>query len=180
MATKILFKNKTNLIGNKISFENICFFFKICLPPNRQILISTITIPRQFIDFPQNEQKRRFQEKWYNLYSWLEYEVTTDSSFCYICKQYPIKDKEKPTFKTSGFKDWKNAKKFFEIHETSESHKTNQMLHYNRVSVEKSRKSCANKSFKFFNFCLTNIFNRATPLNAGFVFVLRWNNDNAF
>jgi hypothetical protein len=95
------------------------------------------------IDFPQNEQKRRFQEKWYNIYSWLEYEVTTDSSFCYICKQYPMKDKEKPTFKTSGFKDWKNAKKFFEIHETSESHKTNQMLHHNRVSVEKSRKSCA-------------------------------------
>jgi hypothetical protein len=54
-----------------------------------------------------------------------------------------MKDKEKPTFKTSGFKDWKNAKKFFEIHETSESHKTNQMLHHNRVSVEKSRKSCA-------------------------------------
>jgi hypothetical protein len=36
------------------------------------------------IDIPQNEQKRRFQEKWYHLYSWLEYEVTTDSSFCYI------------------------------------------------------------------------------------------------
>jgi hypothetical protein len=95
------------------------------------------------IDFPQNKQKRRFQVKWYHLYSWQKYEVTTYSSFCYICKQYPIKDKEKPTFKSSAFKDWKNAKKFFEIHETSESHKTNQMLHYHRISVEKSRKNCA-------------------------------------
>ncbi len=79
------------------------------------------------IEFPQNKQIRRFQEKWYNVFSWLEYDVSSDSAFCFICKQYPIylQEKEKSTFKTEGFRDWHNAKKLFTKHDTSDSHKTN-------------------------------------------------------
>ena len=58
--------------------------------------------------------------KWHNLFSWLEYEVSTDLAFCFISKQYTLKKKEKNTFKSGGFKDWKNAKKHFENHENSE------------------------------------------------------------
>ena len=95
------------------------------------------------IEFPQNKQKRRFQEKWYNEFSWLEYDVSSDSAFCFIGKQYPIKEKEKSTFKTEGFRDWHNAKKLFTIHDTSDSHKTNKLLLLNRMNVEKSKKSVA-------------------------------------
>ena len=95
------------------------------------------------IDFPQNEQKRRFQEKWYKQFSWIEYDVSTDAVFCFICKQYPVINKDKTSFKSTGFKDWHNAKKLFTLHENSEGHKRNQMLLQNRINVEKSKKSCA-------------------------------------
>ena len=95
------------------------------------------------IDFPKNEQKRAFQNKWYKEFNWLEYDIITDSALCFICKQYPLKDKEKETFKSTGFRDWHNAKKVFEKHKKSDGHEKNQMLHLNRINVEASKKSCA-------------------------------------
>ena len=99
------------------------------------------------IDFPANKQKRKFQAKWYNEFSWLEYDTSSDAAFCFICKQYPIKASEKTAFKSTGFKDWHNAKKMFKAHENSESHETNKMFLFNRVG------NCLN--FFVINFFLT-------------------------
>jgi hypothetical protein len=90
------------------------------------------------IDFSQNSKRRKFQEKWYKEFAWLEYEVANDVAKCFICKQYPYKEKDKGAFKSTGFNDWHNAKNAFNLHDKSESHKTNQMLLLNRIDVEKN------------------------------------------
>jgi hypothetical protein len=53
-----------------------------------------------------------------------------------------LKDKEKETFKSTGFRDWHNVKKVFIKHKNSDGHESNQMLHFNRINVEASKKSC--------------------------------------
>ena len=53
-----------------------------------------------------------------------------------VCK-FPLKEKEKLLFKSSGFRDWKNAKSYFKIHSNSEGHKINELLHLNRVRENK-------------------------------------------
>jgi hypothetical protein len=53
-----------------------------------------------------------------------------------------LKDKEKETFKSTGFRDWHNVKKVFIKHKNSDGHERNQMLHFNRINVEASKKSC--------------------------------------
>ena len=99
-----------------------------------QITNKTIEKPIQpILNFPANKNKRKFQAKWYKEFNWIEYNATLDAAFCFICKQFPIKASEKSTFKSTGFKDWHNAKSVLQLHQRSESHITNSMLLSNRV-----------------------------------------------
>ena len=108
-----------------------------CSSSNTNIVIYIDKPQQPVIDFARDKEKRRFQAQWYNEFSWLEYEISRDTAFCFICKQYPFKDKEKATFKSSGFNDWHNAKNFLKIHDSSDSHTKNKMLLLNRLNVEK-------------------------------------------
>jgi hypothetical protein len=97
------------------------------------------------------EHNRKFQANWYSKFSWLEYEISRDAAFCFICKQYRTIENEKCAFKLTDFNDWHNAIKSFSVHENTESHKTNTIRLLNRIIIEKNGvKSCASQ-FEFIN-----------------------------
>ena len=98
------------------------------------------------INFPKNKQNRKFQANWYTKFSWLEYDISRDAAFCFICKQYRTFENEKCAFKLTGFNNWHNATNTFSVHENTESHKTNTIRLLNRINIEKNgSKSCASQ-----------------------------------
>ncbi|GJV48997.1 zinc finger MYM-type protein 1-like protein [Tanacetum coccineum] len=63
-------------------------------------------------DFPQTNfggKMRRFRYEWYQKYSWLEYSISKDSAFCYVCYLFNVKDFNGiggDAFVRNGFKGW--------------------------------------------------------------------------
>jgi hypothetical protein len=61
-------------------------------------------------DFPQHNcgGMRRFLPKWFNEFRWIEYSVTKDAAFCFVC--YLFKDNTHgrggDAFVTEGFRNW--------------------------------------------------------------------------
>ncbi|GJV48999.1 zinc finger MYM-type protein 1-like protein [Tanacetum coccineum] len=52
---------------------------------------------------------RRFRYEWYQKYSWLEYSISKDSAFCYVCYLFNVKDFNGmggDAFVRNGFKGW--------------------------------------------------------------------------
>ena len=98
--------------------------------------IAFLEKPNQpLVKFPANNKNRKFQASWYSKYFWLHYDIELDAAFCFICKQFPLRSNDKPTFKTTGFRDWHNAIRLFNVHQQSESHLTNHMLWKNKVRL---------------------------------------------
>lgn len=77
--------------------------------------------------FPKSgdgKDKRSFQLQWFIRYDWLEYSVSLDAAFCYICRQFGEASKD-PTFTLNGYTNWRAAltdKKGFVKHNASISH----------------------------------------------------------
>ena len=78
--------------------------------------------------FPKNSQNRAAQEKWFEDFSWLHYDVNLDKVFCFYCSK-AIREKKifgknhEPAFISSGFNSWKHAMERFRGHEKSDCHK---------------------------------------------------------
>ena len=55
---------------------------------NRAFFFET-GLKRPLIDFPQSEQARRkfkFKKKWYEEFDFLEYSISKDAAFCFVCR----------------------------------------------------------------------------------------------
>ena len=98
---------------------------------------SVPTEPRQpeNIKFPARVfggKKLCFQPRWYKLFPWLDYDIESDTVFCYICKcaeelGHLTSHHTETAFTSTGFCKWKQAlekKKGFARHQGSEAHKT--------------------------------------------------------
>ena len=59
----------------------------------------------------QSSAMRSFQGAWYSLYSWLEYSIAKDASFCYACRHFsPTNVTQAETaFTSNGYSNWKKA-----------------------------------------------------------------------
>lgn len=84
----------------------------------------------QSVKFPftgEGKNKRSFQFKWIYKYQWIEYSLSRDAVFCYVCRQFGHTEQNNDsTFTISGFKNWKKAldkNHGFHKHEMSRAHK---------------------------------------------------------
>lgn len=68
---------------------------------------------------------RRFSAGWYDIYKWLEYSITQDSAYCFVCRFFHTKNDGKTVFVNLGYRNWKkaNSAEGFKKHENSEVHK---------------------------------------------------------
>ncbi|KAI5682688.1 hypothetical protein M9H77_03916 [Catharanthus roseus] len=73
--------------------------------------------------FPQTdfgEIRRSFQKQWFKDFTWLEYSVHKDATFCFCCYLFGKGQNHKhgdDIFTEVGFKNWKRAKEKFRNHE---------------------------------------------------------------
>ena len=80
------------------------------------------------IKFPKNSQNRSAQEKWFQDFPWLSYDVNLDKVFCFHCSK-AFKEKKifgknfEPAFISNGYNNWKKAIEKFRLHEKSDCHK---------------------------------------------------------
>ena len=55
-------------------------------------------------------KRRYFNPDWFKTYSWLEYSVERDATFCFPCRHFGSKSgRAGDTFTNEGFRDWKHA-----------------------------------------------------------------------
>ena len=76
-------------------FEGRYPSYDIVKEANRAFVVETGLI-RPLIDFPQLEQARRkfkFKKKWYEEFNWLEYSISKDAAFCFVCRCFGSLDK---------------------------------------------------------------------------------------
>ena len=78
--------------------------------------------------FGKEEKKRSVQSNWFQSWTWLHYQESSDELFCFLCvKAYQQKKihntKTEQTFISTGFSDWKKATEKFKKHESSQCHK---------------------------------------------------------
>ena len=72
---------------------------------------------------------RAFQQSWFKKFTWLHYDVTSDSAFCFACCKAFKQGKLRCTgltehsFIINGFVNWKDATRAFTKHEASNFHK---------------------------------------------------------
>ena len=88
-------------------------------------------------DFPVKliaGQNRKFNAAWYERFSWIDYDIGSDSAYCGICRSFPklTNNNNKANFTELGFSDWKNAIFKFNKHQESQSHKDNEILWINK------------------------------------------------
>ena len=62
---------------------------------------------------------RSFNIEWYKEFSWVEYSISKDAAYCFVCRHFS-------TGKTdfNEFRCWSNATKRFRKHKNTEKHKT--------------------------------------------------------
>jgi hypothetical protein len=82
------------------------------------------------IKYPETN-KRKFQSKWFDEHTWLEYSVSTDSAYCFCCRHF-----NNINF-FNGFKAWKNPKRFYD-HAKSDQHKKSNEFYLNRINKDDS------------------------------------------
>lgn len=76
------------------------------------------------------DRLRSFSSQWYKKFSWLEYSVKQDMSYCFACRKFSTNVKE-TKFRTEGFSNWKKAtdpSAGFQKHELSSHHKQSMQL----------------------------------------------------
>ncbi|XP_055306570.1 uncharacterized protein LOC129570872, partial [Sitodiplosis mosellana] len=72
---------------------------------NEQIQkLKTVKFPKTATE----KDKRSFQLQWINRYNWIEYSISRDAIFCFICRQFGEHSQEQ-TFTTIGFNKWRTA-----------------------------------------------------------------------
>ena len=54
-------------------------------------------------------QRRRFQSSWYKQFSWLEYSILKDATFCFPCFIFEKDTSTQHAFTIDGFKSWKRV-----------------------------------------------------------------------
>ena len=103
-----------------------------------------------FITFPQNSQGRHFSTHWYSHFSWLEYSVAQDATFCQPCRLFGGPTTE-PTFSVTGLRDWRKLGEKCRKHQGSaclaaaaETHKL-WMVHQKVGTVDKQLNPNDNK-----------------------------------
>ena len=67
-----------------------------------------------------------FQPSWFNKCEWLEYCITANAAFCFMCRLYgkPKQARDqKNTLTTIGYIHWKRALEYYREHEKSNMHK---------------------------------------------------------
>lgn len=81
------------------------------------------------VKFPtrsDGRSQRSFNVSWINQFKWIEYSVSRDAAFCFICRRFGYELKLKDTtFTETGFTNWKRAletKAGFKKHEMSAGH----------------------------------------------------------
>ncbi|CAA9994979.1 unnamed protein product, partial [Nesidiocoris tenuis] len=98
--------------------------------PSVRILTSLPDVPYQPGDVPPYRDRRRphlFQSKWYKLYPWLHFDVTSKSMFCFQCISSILLGTLPPPsaniFCQGGFRNWKKGVERFRVHENSPTHR---------------------------------------------------------
>ena len=89
-------------------------------------------------------QKRKFNADWYKrFFSWIRYDVCTDSAFCGICRTFRTlrNHNNKTNFTNNGYSNWKNALEKFKNHEQTKSHQDIMILWINKNDL--SKPTCA-------------------------------------
>lgn len=71
-------------------------------------------------------QQRSFNAAWFDTYSWLEYSVDMEASFCFACRHFLGGSghhfHSEPAF-SNGYKNWKNTTAAFKKHNGSLAHR---------------------------------------------------------
>ncbi|KAJ6648275.1 Zinc finger MYM-type protein 1 [Pseudolycoriella hygida] len=85
----------------------------------------TTTSLERFI-FPKTNT-RAFQLGWLDRFQWLEYSVSRDAAYCFVCRQFDVVGSKELAFKVNGFSNWKRALEKnagFVKHEQAVTHKS--------------------------------------------------------
>ena len=76
--------------------------------------------------------ERRFNSKWYEMHTWLEYSRVTDSAYCFYCRHFAFptrQDRRHEIFTHSGFRAWNRCvgsdpkSNAFLLHKNSDEHR---------------------------------------------------------
>uniref|UniRef100_H3ARI2 TTF-type domain-containing protein n=1 Tax=Latimeria chalumnae TaxID=7897 RepID=H3ARI2_LATCH len=71
-------------------------------------------------------QARFFNRSWYEQYSWLEYSIALDATFCFACRHFAHVRQSGHTetaFTHDDFRNWKKASVSLKTHDTAAPHK---------------------------------------------------------
>ena len=60
--------------------------------------------------------KRKFLKNWFDEYSWLEYSVNEDASYCFPCRVMQAKKRQHDLLVRGGFTNFKNATSAYNSH----------------------------------------------------------------
>ncbi|KAJ8894826.1 hypothetical protein PR048_000133 [Dryococelus australis] len=83
----------------------------------------------RLVSFPKTQdgkQPRFFSSKHYETYPWLEYSVSRDNIFCFVCRKFSISSDVRDQceqFITSDFNKWKKLTEALNSHVSSRNHK---------------------------------------------------------
>uniref|UniRef100_A0A667WAX6 TTF-type domain-containing protein n=1 Tax=Myripristis murdjan TaxID=586833 RepID=A0A667WAX6_9TELE len=94
-------------------------FLKLCDGPHRPAL-------KKYPSTQFGNQQRSFNRGWLDLYSWLEYSVIKNASFCFACRHFLSGGHgfhSESTFTVSGYRNWRKATTAFKTHHISAAHK---------------------------------------------------------
>ena len=76
-------------------------FTEVVNEANRTLIVNDLGPIRPLIEFPVSTSRKRtfkFQSRWYDLYSWLEYSVLKDAAFCFYCRCFGTLGKDTSIF----------------------------------------------------------------------------------
>ncbi|CAF3001208.1 unnamed protein product [Rotaria sp. Silwood2] len=85
--------------------------------------------------YPTVEQ-RHFCHQWFQKYQWLEYSITNDKTYCFVCRFAYDPVKSDKAFTVIGFNNWKKGIEKFDKHQSTVSHK---QAHETWITTEKNR-----------------------------------------
>jgi hypothetical protein len=92
----------------------VIWHFSPCQPINIQYPVSYFS-----------GKGRSFQSDWFEENDWLEYSISKDAAFCYLCRMFPsaivCSSRPNPVFTRVGFRDWRHGVLGLNTHKNSES-----------------------------------------------------------
>jgi hypothetical protein len=80
-----------------------------------------------------NASGRTFQTSWKSKYAWLYYHLSENKVFCHVCQKcdelnlFTFTHQRDDAFTRIGYDNWKHALDKFSKHETSKSHRENEI-----------------------------------------------------